>query len=162
MNDCVTVPGCTLCKGKLVCVLNQTRPHKDVWGSGGTLHIFLTLVQDWAECMLKSLYPWGKKPSYTLVVRQGETQIRYGRNGGKESPSAGKKKADLQQYYAYWATCVCWGYNDVMYSLQVCIIFRECSCSVQRITSRKHSPFMYTTAESNWHYPTRLKKCMCS
>jgi hypothetical protein len=45
--------------------------------------------------------------------------------------------------------CVCWGYNDVMYSLQVCIIFRECSCSVQRITSRKHTLFMYTTAPTD-------------
>jgi len=71
MNDCVTVPGCTLCKGKLVCVLNQTRPHKDVWGSGGTLHIFLTLVQDWAECMLKSLYPWGKKTFLHIGCKTG-------------------------------------------------------------------------------------------
>ena len=47
--------------------------------------------------------PMGNKPSYPLVVRQGETQIRFGRNGEKYSLSlsVGKEKADLQQYYAY-------------------------------------------------------------
>jgi len=47
--------------------------------------------------MTKSLYPWENNPSYP----QGETQNRYGRNGEKDFPSVGKKKADLQQYYAY-------------------------------------------------------------
>jgi len=57
-------------------ILNTVTRHEDVWGSGGIVPRIPNL-----RFTSRSLYPWGKKPRYSLDRRLGEPQSRSGRGG---------------------------------------------------------------------------------